>query len=219
MLFVRDAKSLRPDRPFFMYFALGATHAPHQAPERFLQKYRGAFDQGWDVARERTYARQREMGLIPENTELAPRNPGVEPWDSLPENQRRLAARLQEAFAGFLEHTDEQLGRLFDALKEIGEFDNTVIILQSDNGASQEGGPFGVMHEMKFFNMILETPDEAIAHIDDIVDTSAPSSHGAQPAADSSDWIHATLGAIQDFAKGTVTAAQHAWNQIGRAHV
>ena len=178
MLFVRDAKSLRPDRPFFMYFALGATHAPHQAPERFLQKYRGKFDDGWDAARERTYARQLEMGLIPPNTELAPRNPGVEPWDSLPDNQKRLAARLQEAFAGFLEHTDEQIGRLIDALSEIGELDNTIIVLQSDNGASQEGGPFGVMHEMKFFNLILETPDEAIANIDDI---GGPHSHTNYP--------------------------------------
>ena len=178
LLFIRDAKSIRPDRPFFTYFALGAMHAPHQAPASYIEKYKGQFDEGWDVARERVYKRQLEMGLIPEGTQLAPRNPGVEPWDSLPENQKRLAARLQEAYAGFLEHTDEQLGRFMDELERLGELDNTLIFLMSDNGASQEGGPFGVMHEMKFFNLILETPDEAIDRIDDI---GGPHSHTNYP--------------------------------------
>jgi arylsulfatase A-like enzyme len=176
--FVHDTKSIRPDRPFFMYFAFGATHAPHQAPAEYLEKYRGAFDDGWDVARERWFARQIEMGLLPPDTQLAPRNPGVEPWDSLPENHRRLAARLQEAFAGFLDHTDAQIGRLLAGLDALGELDNTMIVLLSDNGASQEGGPFGVMHEMKFFNFILETPDEAIERIDDI---GGPNSHTNYP--------------------------------------
>ncbi len=176
--FIHDTKSIRPDRPFFMYFALGAMHAPHQAPKSFIDKYRGAFDAGWDVARGKWFAKQREMGLLPDNTALAPRNPGVEAWDDMPENHRRLAARLQEAFAGFLEHTDEQLGRLFASLDSLGQLDNTMIVLQSDNGASQEGGPFGVMHEMKFFNMILETPDEAIDRIDDI---GGPNSHTNYP--------------------------------------
>ena len=110
--FIHDSVSIRPDRPFFTYLAFGAMHAPHQAPAAYLEKYRGRFDEGWDVARDRWFARQIEMGLLPPDTELAPRNPGVEPWDSLPENQRRLAARLQEAFAAFLEHTDAQIGRL-----------------------------------------------------------------------------------------------------------
>ncbi len=178
LLFIRDSKSIRPDRPFFTYFALGAMHAPHQAPASYIEKYKGQFDDGWDAARERVYKRQLEMGLIPEGTQLAPRNPGVEAWDTLPENQRRLAARLQEAYAGFLEHTDEQLGRFMDELDRLGQLDNTLIFLMSDNGASQEGGPFGVMHEMKFFNMILETPDEAIARIDDI---GGPHSHTNYP--------------------------------------
>jgi arylsulfatase A-like enzyme len=176
--FVHDTKSIRPDRPFFMYFAFGATHAPHQAPAAYIEKYRGAFDEGWDVTRERWFARQIEMGLLPPETQLAPRNPGVEPWDSLPENHRRLAARLQEAFAGFLDHTDAQIGRLLDGLDALGQLDNTVVVLLSDNGASQEGGPFGVMHEMKFFNFILETPDEAIDRIDDI---GGPNSHTNYP--------------------------------------
>lgn len=176
--FIHDTKSIRPDRPFFMYFALGAMHAPHQAPAAYIDKWRGKFDKGWDVARAEWIARQQEMGLLPEGTELAPRNPGVDAWDDMPENHRRLAARLQEAFAGFLEHTDEQLGRLFDSLEALGELDNTIIVLQADNGASQEGGPFGVMHEMKFFNMLIETPDEAIERIDDI---GGPNSHTNYP--------------------------------------
>ncbi len=176
--FVHDAKSVRPDRAFLMYLAFGATHAPHQAPREYMEKYRGRFDQGWDATREAWFARQHELGLLPEDTELAPRNPGVEAWDTLPENHRILAARLQEAFAAFLDHTDAQIGRFLDALAQLGELDNTIIMLCSDNGASQEGGPFGVMHEMKFFNFILETPDEAVARLDDI---GGPHSHSNYP--------------------------------------
>ena len=176
--FIRDLKSIRPDKPFFTYLAFGATHAPHQAPKEYLDKQRGRYDSGWDVARDEWFTRQKELGIIPESTQLAPRNPGVDAWDSLPDNQRRLAIRLQEAFAAFLEHTDDQIGRFIDELERLGELDNTLIFLQSDNGASQEGGPFGVMHEMKFFNMILESPDEAVKRIDDI---GGPHSHANYP--------------------------------------
>ena len=176
--FIHDSVSIRPDRPFFTYLAFGAMHAPHQAPPEYLERWRGRFDDGWDVARERWFARQIEMGLLPADTELAPRNPGVAPWASLPENQQRLAARLQEAFAAFLEHTDTQIGRLVDDLEALGKLDDTLIVLLSDNGASQEGGEFGVMHEMKYFNMILETPDEAVHRIDDI---GGPHSHANYP--------------------------------------
>jgi arylsulfatase len=175
---VHDTTSIRPDRPFFLYLAFGATHAPHQAPAPYVEKYRGKFDAGWDVARDTWFARQLELGLLPQGTTLAPRNPGVEPWDSLPENHRLLAARLQEAYAGFLEHTDAQIGRLVDELAAIDQLDNTVLMILSDNGASQEGGPFGVLHEMKFFNFILETPDEAVARLDDI---GGPRSHTNYP--------------------------------------
>ena len=175
---VSDSKGVRPDRPFFAYLPFGATHAPHQSPPEYLAKYRGAFDEGWDVMRQRWYERQLELGVIPAGTELAPRNPGVEPWADLPENQQRLAARLQEAFAAFLDHTDDQIGRLVDGLRAFGELDNTIFLVMTDNGASQEGGPYGVMHEMKFFNGILETPDEAIERIDDI---GGPHSHTNYP--------------------------------------
>ncbi len=176
--FIHDSVSIRPDRPFFTYLAFGAMHAPHQAPAEYLERWRGRFDEGWDVARDRWSARQIELGLLPPGTELAPRNPGVEPWDTLPGNQRQLAARLQEAFAAFLEHTDAQIGRFVDELERLGKLDDTMIVLLSDNGASQEGGEFGVMHEMKYFNMIVETPDEAVQRIDDI---GGPHSHANYP--------------------------------------
>lgn len=176
--FIHDTTSVRPDRPFFTYLAFGATHAPHQAPEEYLARHRGKYDEGWDVARERWFAKQIEEGLVSPETELAPRNPGVDEWDSLPENQKKLALALQEAFGAFLEHTDAQIGRLVDAIDELGQLDNTVIVVLSDNGASQEGGPFGVLHEMKFFNFLIETPDQAVDRIPEI---GGPDSHANYP--------------------------------------
>ncbi len=175
---INDSKGVRPDRPFFAYLPFGATHAPHQAPQTYLDKYRGRYDEGWDVVRQRWHQRQIELGVIPPGTELAPRNPGVEAWDDLPETQRRLACRLQEAFAAFLDHTDDQIGRLVTGLRHLDELDNTILVVLADNGASQEGGPFGVMHEMKYFNGMLESPDEAIERIDDI---GGPHSHTNYP--------------------------------------
>ncbi|MCP5032074.1 MAG: arylsulfatase, partial [Actinomycetia bacterium] len=175
---INDSKGVRPDRPFFAYLPFGATHAPHQAPQTYLDKYRGRYDEGWDVVRQRWYERQLELSIIPEGTELAPRNPGVDAWDHLPENHRKLACRLQEAFAAFLDHTDDQIGRLVDGLRDLGQLDNTILVVLADNGASQEGGPFGVMHEMKFFNGIIESPDEAVERLDDI---GGPNSHTNYP--------------------------------------
>ena len=175
---IADYKGVRPDRPFMGYVAFGATHAPHQAPPEYMAKYRGRYDEGWDVFRERTFRKQIETGVIPADTVLSPHNPGVKPWDELSDNERRLAARMQEAFAAFLDHTDKQIGRLVEGLRRLGQLDNTIIVLHADNGASQEGGPFGVMHEMKFFNGIIEMPDEAIARIDDI---GGPNSHCNYP--------------------------------------
>ena len=176
--FVHDTVSVRPDRPFFMYLAFGATHAPHQAPAEYLERHRGRYDEGWDAARQRWFARQLEEGIVPPGTQLAPRNPGVEAWDSLGENQRRLAIALQEAFGAFLEHTDAQIGRLVDALESLDLLDDTIVVVLADNGASQEGGPFGVLHEMKFFNFLIETPDEAVDRIDEI---GGPDSHANYP--------------------------------------
>ena len=175
---INDSKGVRPDRPFFAYLPFGATHAPHQAPQAYLDKYRGRFDDGWDAVRQRWYERQLALGIIPEGTQLAPRNPGVKPWDELPDSHRRFACRLQEAFAAFLDHTDDQIGRLVDGLRQMGELDNTILIVLADNGASQEGGPFGVMHEMKYFNGILDDPDDVMGRLDDI---GGPNSHTNYP--------------------------------------
>ncbi len=176
--FIHDSKSVRPDRPFLLYCAFGATHAPHQAPPEYLDKYRGKYDEGWDIVRQRWFERQVELGITEATTQLAPRNPGVAAWDDMDDNTRALACRLQEAFAAFLEHTDDQIDRLVEDLREQGELDNTIIMVLGDNGASQEGGPFGVLHEMKFFNGILETPDEAVEHLDEI---GGPHSHTNYP--------------------------------------
>lgn len=175
---ISDSTSVRPDRPFFAYLPFGATHAPHQAPPAYLAKYRGRYDEGWDVARERWFARQIELGVIPSDTELAPRNPGVEPWDSLTDNQQRFAARLQEAFAAFLDHTDDQIGRLVEGLRDRDLLANTVFIVMADNGASQEGGALGTLHEMKYFNFVEEDVDSAVDHLDDI---GGPASHTNYP--------------------------------------
>ena len=112
--FVRTQKSLAPEKPFFLYLGFGATHAPHHAPKEFIEKYRGRFDDGWDAVRERVFARQKKMGIVPPDTELAPRNDGVKAWAELTDNERRLFARMQEVFAGFLDHTDTHIGRLLD---------------------------------------------------------------------------------------------------------
>jgi arylsulfatase len=171
---VRDLTSLVPERPFFLYLAFGAMHSPHQAPDSYLKKWRGKFDAGWDVVREEWFERQKALGVIPADTRLAPRNPGVKPWTDLTENEQKFACRLQETFAAMLEHTDDQIGRLVASLKSIGQWDNTVFMVMSDNGASQEGGATGVLDEMKWFNGIRESVDEAVLRLDDI---GGPDSH------------------------------------------
>ena len=176
--FIRDLKSLVPEKPFFLYLAFGAMHAPHQAPQTYLDKWRGRFDAGWDVEREAWFARQKQLGIIPSDTELAPRNPGVRPWAALSGNEQRFAARLQEAFAAMLEHTDEQIGRLVAHLRQLDAWDNTLFVLLSDNGASQEGGASGILDEMRYFNGMREDVDAAVLRLDDI---GGPNSHSNIP--------------------------------------
>ncbi|MFI4975831.1 MAG: arylsulfatase [Caulobacterales bacterium] len=171
---IRDLTSLVPERPFFLYLAFGAMHSPHQAPRSYLEKWRGKFDAGWDVVREQWFERQKALGVIPLATRLAPRNPGVKPWADLSANEQKFACRLQEAFAAMLEHTDHEIGRLMDFLKSVDQWRNTVFIVMSDNGASQEGGASGVLDEMKWFNGIRENIDEAVERLDDI---GGPDSH------------------------------------------
>ncbi len=177
--YINDLVSVRPDRPFFLYVAFGAMHAPHQAPAAYLAKWKGRFDEGYEVWRERWFARQLELGIVPAGTTLAPLNPGVPKWTDLTDNQRAFACRLQEAFAAMLEHTDDQIGRLTGYLTERGLLDDTVLMVMSDNGASREGGPFGVMDEFSFFNGMWEDIDDLVAtRLDDI---GGPHSHSNYP--------------------------------------
>jgi arylsulfatase len=141
-----------PSRRFLTYLAFGATHSPHQAPQDYLDKYRGRYDDGWDATRARWFGRQLELGVIPADAELSPRNPGVQAWHELDDDQRLLYCRMQETFAAFLDHTDDQIGRLVDYLEATGLLDDTLIVLLSDNGASQEGGRHGLTNENVFFN-------------------------------------------------------------------
>ncbi|MCY3839333.1 MAG: arylsulfatase [Gammaproteobacteria bacterium] len=161
--FLRDKQSHRPEQPFFMYFALGAVHEPHQSPPEYVEKYRGRFDAGWDEVRQEWFERQLASGIIPPDTELAARNPGVKRWEDLSDNGRRFAARLFEAFAGFLDHTDAQLGRLLEHLEESGQLDNTIVILTSDNGASGMGGPMGMLSIVAGGNGIATNEGELLA--------------------------------------------------------
>ena len=176
--YIRDQVSLVPERPFFAYIPFGATHSPHQAPQAFLDKYRGRFDQGWDDTRDEWFARQQASGLIPTGTTLAPRNPGVRPWGDLSAVEQRFAARLQEAFAAMLDHTDAQIGRLVAFLRAVDQLDDTLLIVMSENGASQEGGATGVLDEMRRFNGLPEDVDAAMARLDDI---GGPHSHSNIP--------------------------------------
>lgn len=177
--YINDLVSVLPDRPFLLYTAFGAMHAPHQAPQSYLDRWRGAFDEGYEVWRDRWFERQLELGIVPAGTTLAPLNPGVPRWVDLTDNQRAFACRLQEAFAAMLEHTDDQIGRLIEYLDERGLLDNTVVMVMSDNGASREGGPFGVMDEFSFFNGMWEDIDEIVAtRLDDI---GGPHSHSNYP--------------------------------------
>jgi arylsulfatase A-like enzyme len=165
---IADAKQVAPNKPFFMYFCTGAMHAPHHVPKEWADKYKGKFDGGWDAYRQQTFEKQKALGLIPKDTTLSRHDPDVQDWGSLPQDERRLYARMMEVFAGFLEHTDHHIGELIAFLKEMGEYDNTLIMVISDNGASSEGGPTGSVNEGKFFNNVPENLEQNLAAIDDI---------------------------------------------------
>ncbi len=150
---IKRAKSLQPDRPFFTYIAPGAVHAPHHAPKEWIEKYRGKFDQGWDIYREEVFARQKALGVIPANTKLTPRPDAVPAWNSLSPEQRSLYARMMEVYAGFVAHSDYEVGRVLAAIEELGLADDTLVLwVWSDNGASAEGGVDGTYNEMLTFN-------------------------------------------------------------------
>jgi arylsulfatase A-like enzyme len=166
--FLTDHLALAPERPFYLHLSFGACHWPLQAPAAYLEKYRGRYDEGWDVVRAARSARQLELGVVPEGTELSPRNDGVPAWDELSEEERRFAARLQEAYAAFLDHTDDQIGRFVDFLRTTGTLDDTIVVLLSDNGASQEGGPSGYLNFSRFFNILPTDLQAGLERLDEI---------------------------------------------------
>ena len=162
-------KSLTPDKPFFTYFAPGATHAPHHAPKEWIAKYKGKFDQGWDRLREETLARQIELGVVPAGTKLAPKPEAIADWDKLTTDQKKLFARQMEVFAGYGEYCDFEIGRLVQAIENLGQLDKTLIFyVVGDNGASAEGTMNGLFNEMTYFNGIPETVADILSHFDDL---------------------------------------------------
>ena len=168
MQFIADAKQVDPDKPFYLHFCPGATHAPHHVPKEWADKYAGQFDDGWDAYRERTFARQKELGIVPADCELSRHDPDVPDWGTLTPDQRRLYAREMEVFAGFLSHTDHHIGRLIEFLRSIEELDNTLIMVVSDNGASAEGGVTGTTNEAQFFNNCPEPVEDSLKVIDEL---------------------------------------------------
>ena len=167
LAWMNTQQSLTPEKPFMMYFATGATHAPHHAPKEYSDKYKGKFAQGWDKVREETLARQKALGVVPENTVLAPKPEAILDWDKLSADEKRLFERQMEVFAGFAEHTDAQVGRLIDALEERGELENTLIFyIVGDNGSSAEGGMIGMYNENTYFNGVQEKVEDMLKKID-----------------------------------------------------
>src|SRR6266496_2534737 len=150
--FVADLEAADPDQPFFLYFCTGACHSPHHAPPEWIERYRGVFDAGWDALREEILERQHASGILPPGTELSPRPPWVPAWDELTLEDQKVGARFMECFAGFLSHTDAEIGRLLAYLEESGDADNTLIVLTSDNGASAEGGATGSINDVRMVN-------------------------------------------------------------------
>jgi arylsulfatase len=182
--FIKDAKVVAPDKPFFLYYAPGAAHAPHHVPKEWADKYKGKFDLGYEAYREQVFANQKKLGIIPDHAELSEINPyiglkgpqgepwpvldTVRPWESLHKDEKKLFCRMAEVYAGFLSHVDDQIGRMLDYLEQSGQLDNTLIILVSDNGASGEGGPNGSVNENKFFNGLPDTMEENLKYLDEL---------------------------------------------------
>jgi len=190
---VRQQKALMPDRPFFVYFAPGATHAPHHVPREWADGYAGAFDAGWDELRAATFARQKELGVIPADAQLTERHDEIPAWDDIPDDLKPVLRRQMEVYAGFLEHTDHHVGRVIDALDDLGILDDTLIYyIVGDNGASAEGTINGAFNEMANFNGMaaLETTDFLLNTLDEL---GTPNSYNHY----SVGWAHAMCTPFQ----------------------
>jgi len=165
---IRFQQAMTPDKPFFVYFAPGATHAPHHVPKEWADKYKSKFDAGWDKYREETLARQIRLGLVPPGTKLAPKPAAIKDWDALTADEKRLFIRQMEVFAGFGEQTDHEIGQLVKAIEDLGVMDNTLFIyIAGDNGSSAEGGMVGLFNEATYFNAVPETVQEQLKHLDE----------------------------------------------------
>jgi arylsulfatase A-like enzyme len=166
---IRLLNALAPDKPWVTYYAPGTAHAPHHAPKDWIAKFKGKFDQGWDKVREETLARQKAQGVVPQDTQLTERSEGIPAWDSLDADHKMVAARMMEVYAAALNYCDSQMGRIVDAIADMGKLDNTLVIyIQGDNGASAEGGPQGLLNEMTFFNAIPEEFSEVKRRMDEL---------------------------------------------------
>ena len=166
--FIADTRQVAPDKPFFLYFATGAMHAPHHVPQEWADKYKGQFDDGWDAYREKVFARQVELGIVPADAQLSRHDPDVKPWEACTPEERKVYARMMEVYAGFLEHTDYHIGRLLDFLKRINAYDDTLIIAVSDNGASSEGGPNGMININMWHNNLPGTVEDNLRVLDEL---------------------------------------------------
>jgi arylsulfatase A-like enzyme len=164
---IKYQKALTPDKPSFVYFAPGATHAPHHVPQEWIARWKGKFDQGWDTIREETLARQITIGVVPPGTKLAPKPPEIKDWDTLSADEKRLFARQAEVFAAFVEYTDHEIGRMLDAFAEVGQADNTLVFyIVGDNGTSGEGGMHGMFNEYTYFNGVQEKTEDMLKLLD-----------------------------------------------------
>ena len=164
---IKYQKALTPGKPSFVYFAPGATHAPHHVPKEWIARWHGKFDQGWDKIREETLARQIAMGVVPKGTQLAPKPPALKDWQALSADEKRLFTRQAEVFAAFVEYTDHEVGRMLDAFNDVGEGDNTLVFyIVGDNGTSGEGGQHGMFNEYTYFNGVQEKVEDMLKRID-----------------------------------------------------
>ena len=166
---IKMQKAVAPDKPFFCYYAPGATHAPHHPKPEWVAKYKGKFDQGWDKVREETFERQKKLGVIPADTKLNPRAPGIQAWDACTPEEKKVYARFMEVYAGYLEQTDHNVGRVLKSIEDMGQLDNTLVIyIAGDNGASAEGSLQGLLNEMTFFNGVKEDLKDVLERVDEI---------------------------------------------------
>lgn len=166
---LQRTRSIAADKPYFLYMSTGATHAPHQVHAKYIEKYKGQFDMGWDVYREQTFARQKKLGVVPQNAELTKRPKELPGWDSLSAGQKKLFSRMMEVFAAFTAETDFEMGRLLDVVRSLPDAENTLIFYEvGDNGASAEGGLVGLLNENSFFNGVPESLEDNLKHIDEI---------------------------------------------------